>query len=81
MKTLQIAFVDQLARSGSVRGAAFAGWEVSVGPPAVRPLIKLELAEKKTGVLPVSDETKPMIPDFKVLGHWLTFQGGVSRSC
>ena len=46
---------------------------------AVRPLIKLELAEK-TSVLPVSDERKPMIPDFKVLGHWLTFQGGVSRS-
>ena len=41
-------------------------------PLAVSPLIELELRGKNERV--ARDERKPMIPNFKVLGHWLTFQ-------
>ena len=39
---------------------------------AVWPLIEIELRGKNERV--VRDERKPMIPNFKVLVHWLTFQ-------
>ena len=41
-------------------------------PLAVRPLRELELRGKNERV--ARDERKPMIPDFKILGHQLTFQ-------
>ena len=41
-------------------------------PLAVSPLIELELRGKNDRV--ARDERKPIIPNFKVLGHRLTFQ-------
>ena len=41
-------------------------------PFAVQPLIELTLRGKR--VVVARDERRPMIPNFKVLGHWLTGQ-------
>ena len=43
-----------------------------VRPLRVWPMIELELRGKYERV--PRDERKPTIPNFKVLGHWLTFQ-------
>ena len=40
-------------------------------PFAVQPLIELELRGKDRVA---RDERRPIIPNFKVLGHWLTGQ-------
>ena len=41
-------------------------------PPAVRPLMELEICEKNERM--ARNEKKPMLPNFKVLGYWLTCQ-------
>ena len=48
------------------------GGEVRWNPIVVWPLVELELRGKNERV--ARDARKPMITNFKVLGHWLTFQ-------
>ena len=50
--------------------AGTGGGGVDTTPPSVWPLIELELRGKDERV--ARDETKPMVSDFKVLGHRMT---------